>query len=100
MGAQIGAEEVNPAMLTKVVAGGNMRRDDNAFIVPETAVGLAFELADIHVQGDAPSLPSPRATTIASSSMISPRATLARIVFAFIAAKASRPIRLVVSGVH
>jgi len=38
-------------MLTKVVAGGNMRRDDNAFIVPETAVGLAFELADIHVQG-------------------------------------------------
>ena len=36
----------------------------------------------------------------ASEAMISPRATLARIVFAFIAAKASRPIRLVVSGVH
>src|ERR1700730_1636012 len=41
-------------MLAKVVGGGHMRRDDNAFIVPETAVGLAFELADIYVQGDAP----------------------------------------------
>jgi hypothetical protein len=41
-------------MLTKVVGRGHMRRDDNAFIVPEAAVGLALELADIHVQGDTP----------------------------------------------
>src|ERR1700683_3966777 len=53
IGAQIGAEQIHSAMLTKIVGGGHVRRDDNAFIVPQAAVGLAFEFADIHVQGNA-----------------------------------------------
>src|SRR5438874_380634 len=46
------------------------------------------------------SFPSARAAINASSSMISPRATFTRVAPGFIAAKASRPISLVVSGVH
>lgn len=46
------------------------------------------------------SVPAVTAASNASSSMISPRATFTGMAPGFMAAKAARPIRLVVSGVH
>ena len=87
-------------MLTHVTAARDMRGDEDALVVPEATIGFMFELTHIDVEGHPRSFPAARAAINASSSMISPRATFTRIAPGFMAAKASRPISLVVSGVH
>ena len=77
-------------MLANVAAARDMGGDEDALIVPEATIGLMFELALIDVQGRPPQLSRREGSD----------QRLTRIVPGFMAAKASRPISLVVSGVH
>src|SRR5262249_41040212 len=53
IGAQIVTEQLDPAMLRNIRTSRNVRRDQDALVVPEPVVRLPLELAVIDIQRNA-----------------------------------------------